>query len=29
MMSTASATSVPLGPENIWSLLREQVDLDG
>lgn len=29
MMSTASATSLPLGPENILSLLREQVDLYG
>ncbi|MCH7924540.1 MAG: hypothetical protein IIC51_03305 [Planctomycetes bacterium] len=29
MMSTASATSVPLGPENILALLREQVDLYG
>ncbi len=27
MMSTAYATSLPLGPENILSLLREQVDL--
>jgi hypothetical protein len=27
MMSTAHATSLPLGPENILSLLREQVDL--
>ena len=26
-MSTASATSLPLGPENILSLLHEQVDL--
>lgn len=29
MMSMASATSVPLGPENILSLLHEQVEMYG